>query len=118
MEFCYVYVLFPSSRNLFNPLLTFEAAQAPEGFDDVVGFEGDVNPEGRPVEDEAGQNAERNCENPEENIVGNHEHFCVAAAAENSLCHDGVCGAEDYDDADGGHELLGDFYGFFAYVIG
>ena len=46
MEFCYVYVLFPSSRNLFNPLLTFEAAQAPEGFDDVVGFKGNVNPEG------------------------------------------------------------------------
>ena len=111
-------VIFPTSRNLLNPLFTFEATEAPEGFYDVVGFEGDVDPEGWPVEDEAGQNAERNSEDPQENIVGNHKHFRVTTAAENALCHDGICGAEDYDDADSGHELFCDFYGFFAYLIG
>ena len=106
-----------SCADFFNPLLAFEAEEAPEGFYDVVGFEGDVDPEGWPVEDETGQDAERNCENPEEDVVGNHEHFRVTTAAENALCHNGICSAEDYDDADGGHELLGDFYGFFAYII-
>ena len=68
MEFCYVLIF--SCRNLFNPLFAAQAAQAPEGFYDVVGFEGYVDPEGWPVEDEAGQNAEWNCEYPEEDVVG------------------------------------------------
>lgn len=69
------------------------------------------------MEYKACENAERNCEYPEEDIVGYHEHFCITAATENALCHDGVCGAENYDDADGGHELFCDFYSFFAYLI-
>ena len=69
------------------------------------------------MEDEAGEDAEGDCEDPEENVVGNHEHFCVAAAAENAFGHDAVCGAEDDYYTDGGHELLSNAYRFCAHFV-
>ena len=70
------------------------------------------------MEDEAGEDAEGDCEDPEENVVGNHEHFCVAAATQYSLCHNAVCGAENDYYADGGHQLFCNAYGFGAYIVG
>ena len=45
-------------------------------------------------------------------IDGNHEHFCVTASAQNPLCHNAVSGAENYNNADCGHELACDIYSF------
>ena len=69
------------------------------------------------MEHEAGKNAERNCEYPKENVIGNHKHFCVTTATQNTFCHNAVCGAENYDNADCGHELLCDFYSFLADIV-
>ena len=110
--------LFGSGCDFLNPLFTLKAANAPYGFYDIVCFEGDVDPEGWPVENKTCENSKGNGKNPQKNIVGKHEHFGVAAAAENALCHNAVCGAEDDYYADGGHELFCNAYGFGAYIVG
>ena len=48
-----------SGTYFLNPLLTAKSAHTPHGFYNIIGFEADVDPEGGPVEDEAGEAAER-----------------------------------------------------------
>lgn len=89
-----------AGRNFLDPFAASEAPDAPDGLGDLVGLQEEVDPEGRQVEDKAGQHAQRERHRPQEDIVGEHEYFCIAATAEDALGHDAVRGLEDDDQAD------------------
>ena len=56
----YLFYRIISRAYFLNPFFAAKTDDAPEGFYDIIGFEGDVNPEGWPVEDKAGEAAKRN----------------------------------------------------------
>ena len=97
--FSFIINFFPSG-DFFNPFFTFQAEDAPYGFYNLIEFEAEVDPKGRPLEDKAGEDSGGDGNYPKENVVSNHEHFGVAAATENALCHNAVCGLENYNKAD------------------
>ena len=63
------------------------------------------------MEDEAGEDSQGKSHCPEENVVREHQDFCVSAAAKNALGHDAVRRLEDDDQTDRVKELIRDRYG-------
>ena len=57
------------------------------------------------MQHKARDDAERQRDRPEEDVVHEHQHFRVAAASQHALGHDAVGGLENEDDTDGGHQL-------------
>ena len=85
-----------------------QADHAPDGFQDLVDLQEEVDPEGGQVQDQAGQDTQGQRRDPEEHVVGHHQDFGVPAAAQHALGHDTVRGLEQHDDGDRAHQLLSD----------